>query len=169
MDNADRLRSEMAALLPRLRRFCRSLAGSVDAADDLAQATIERALRSLDRFEPGTRLDRWLLRIAHNLWIDDRRAARNRFPHEDVAELPDPPAASLVDELEARSQGARVRAAIARLPDEQRSVVALVLVEGHSYAEAAEVIGVPVGTVMSRLSRARARLQADLGPREAYA
>lgn len=166
MDRRTRLAREMAELLPRLRRFCRSLATSPDAADDLAQATIERALRNLDRFEDGTRLDRWMVRIAHNLWLDERRAARNRMPHDDIAELADPPAGDLVAELETLSESARVRAAISRLGEEQRSVVALVLVEGHSYAEAAEILDVPVGTIMSRLSRARARLQQWLGPRE---
>lgn len=167
MDRRNRLVQEMAEQLPRLRRFCRSLANSPDAADDLAQATIERALRNLDSFRDGTRLDRWMIRIAHNLWLDERRAARNRLPHDDIADLAEPPAGDLVAELEALSEGERVRAAIDRLADEQRSVVALVLVEGHSYAEAAEILDVPVGTIMSRLSRARARLQQWLGPLEA--
>lgn len=150
---------ELAELTPRLRRFAWSLTGSRDAGDDLVQAGLAKALASLHQFKPGTRLDAWAFRILRTLWIDDRRAAARR------PEVHDPDAvAAMSDEgagarsAEARVDLARVRAAMARLPPEQREVLALVAIEGLSYRDAAAATGAPVGTVMSRLARARARL-----------
>ncbi|WP_338665176.1 RNA polymerase sigma factor [Pararoseomonas sp. SCSIO 73927] len=151
-------------MLPRLRAFARSLAGTRDAADELVQATCERALRAASRFEPGTRLDSWLFRIMRNRWIDEHRARR---PH---ASLDDPclaPALELEsarhEEPDERLRLGEVRAALGRLPEAQRSVLVLVCVQGLSYREAAAVLDVPVGTVMSRLARARAAVSAALG------
>ncbi|MGK7871133.1 RNA polymerase sigma factor [Falsiroseomonas sp. E2-1-a20] len=152
------------ALLPRLRAFARSLARSRDAADDLVQATCERALRASDSFAPGTRLDAWLFRIMRNRWIDLHRAARPQLSLDDpdlgpALELEAPPG----DDPELRLRLAEVRDVMGRLPEAQRSVLVLVCVQGLSYREAADVLEVPVGTIMSRLARARSAVGAALG------
>lgn len=156
---------DLVALLPRLRRFARALSGSADRADDLVQAACERALRAEARFEPGTRLDAWMFRIIRNLWIDGLRAGRQggarSVPLEEAAEVADIPAAA---KAEAALTLAAVREAIALLPEQQREVIVLVCIEGLSYREAADVLEVPIGTVMSRLARARLALAAAVGP-----
>lgn len=156
---SDDVRQQMVALLPRLRRFAYSLAGSLDEADDLVQAVCERALTRLDQYQPGTRLDSWLFRIVQTTWIDRVRATRRRN-HVD-----DPTAVEIVafdarthERVEARDALSLVRDEIGRLPEEQRVVLALVAIDGMSYQEAANVLEIPIGTVMSRLSRARRRL-----------
>lgn len=155
------LRQEIAALLPRLRRFGRTLAHSREDADDLVQVAIEKALTRTDQWTPGTRLDSWMFRIMQNAWIDELRARERRgqtfLPEEDGEHVGDSSASgSQLDAI-------LVRKAVAKLSDEHRAVVGLVLVEGQSYQEAAEVLGVPVGTVTSRLARAREALQELLG------
>jgi RNA polymerase sigma-70 factor (ECF subfamily) len=153
------LKSELAALTPRLRRFAWALTGSRDEGDDLVQAGLAKALASLGQFEPGTRLDAWTFRILRTVWIDRLRARARRptvYDPEAVEALSDGGAAARG--AEARVALAQARAAMAALPDEQREALALVAIEGLSYREAADVLGAPVGTVMSRLSRARARL-----------
>ncbi|PWS38188.1 RNA polymerase subunit sigma-70 [Falsiroseomonas bella] len=154
----------LVALLPRLRRFGAGLAGSLDAADDLVQAACERALRMPERFTPGTRLDSWMFRIMQNIWIDQRRAQARRGP---ATGEPDAIAALVgADgrrETEATLTLERVWAAMDALPEEQRAVLVAVCVEGLSYAETAELLEIPVGTVMSRLFRARRALGAALG------
>jgi RNA polymerase sigma-70 factor (ECF subfamily) len=154
----------IVALLPRLRAFARSLAGTRDGADDLVQATCERALRASESFAPGTRLDAWLFRIMRNRWIDEHRAARPQLSLDDpelapALELEAQPGA----DAELRLRLVEVRDAMGRLPEAQRSVLVLVCVQGLSYREAAEVLEVPVGTVMSRLARARSAVGAALG------
>lgn len=145
-------------LVPRLRRFAYALTGSNDAGNDLVQAACERALRNAGQFRPGTRMDSWMFRIMQNLWLDDRRRQRVRGTKID------PDAAALSDDglgarqLEDQVALAQVRAAVDTLPDDQRAVLVLVGIEGLNYREAAEVLEVPMGTVMSRLARARARL-----------
>jgi RNA polymerase sigma-70 factor (ECF subfamily) len=155
------LRQEIAALLPRLRRFGRTLAHSREDADDLVQVAIEKALTRTDQWTPGTRLDSWMFRIMQNAWIDEVRARERRgqtfLPEEAGEDVGDGAATG------APLDAILVRKAVARLSDEHRTVVGLVLVEGQSYQEAAEVLGVPVGTVTSRLARAREALQAMLG------
>ena len=159
----DDLKQDLAGLTPRLRRFAWALTGSRDEGDDLVQAALLKALASLRQFQPGTRLDAWMFRIVRTLWID-RGRARGRRPTlhdpEAVEALSDGGAAAR--QAEARLDLARARAAMAALPEDQREVLALVALEGLSYREAAEAIGAPVGTVMSRLSRARARLAQKL-------
>jgi RNA polymerase sigma-70 factor (ECF subfamily) len=135
----------------------------VHDADDLAQAAIEKAMRNVDKFAEGTRLDRWLITIAHNHWRDQRRNLANRTPHSLVDDLIDMAGEDGTHTQEQRDSDARVRAAVAVLPADQRQLVALVLVEGLAYREAAELLDLPIGTVMSRLSRARAALAARLG------
>jgi len=153
------IRGEMTSLLPRLRRFARGLCASQDEADDLVQGTCERALRSLDSFEAGTRLDSWMFRILRNLWIDQTRRTRMEPLDDSDADLTGDDGARIA---EARLELVDVRACILALPSEQREVLVLVCVEDMSYRDAANVLNIPVGTVMSRLSRARKALDAAL-------
>jgi RNA polymerase sigma-70 factor, ECF subfamily len=152
---------EIAEMLPRLRRFTRSLAGATDG-DDLAQSTVERALSRTHLFEPGTRLDSWLFRMAQNLYRNDLSAARRR-------EQPTPPAVlaatgpTVEGDAEARLLLAEANAAIDALPAEQRAALALVALDGETYATAAELLGWDFGTVASRVSRARAAVRTKLG------
>ena len=127
------------------------------------QAACERALTRQDRFLPGTRLDSWLYRIMQNLWLDRGRTAQARREHLDIETVGDLAGVDGRDETEARILLAQVRERVAALPEEQRLVLALVSVEGLSYREAAERLAVPIGTVMSRLARARRRLFDLLG------
>jgi RNA polymerase sigma-70 factor, ECF subfamily len=149
---------DLVALVPRLRRFAYALTGSADDGDDLVQAACERALRGAGRFQAGTRMDSWMFRIIQNLWLDSRRrAARQGASVElDVVQVSD--AGLSAQRAEDRMTLARVRDQMATLPRKQRVVLALVAIEGLSYSETADILGVPIGTVMSRLSRARARL-----------
>lgn len=153
------VRQEMIALLPRLRRFGYSLTGSMDEADDLVQGACERALLRLDQYERGSRLDSWMFRIMQTTWIDRLRATRRRSTVNDPEMMAAVPFdARIHEQTEARAALDIVRAEIALLPEDQRLVLALVTVDGMSYKDAAEVLEVPIGTVMSRLSRARKRL-----------
>lgn len=155
------LRNEIVALLPKLRRFARSLAGQPADADDLVQVVVERALLRLDQFQPGTRLDAWLCAMMRNAFIDEARARTRRgktfVPEDDGADVGE--AARADGQLDVLD----VQAAMARLPEEQRSAIALVCVEGLAYREAAEVLGVPMGTLTSRLARGREALERMLG------
>lgn len=156
-------RRELVALVPRLRRFALSLAGNAQDADDLVQAACEKALKNSAQFQPGTRMDSWMYRIVQTLWLDDRRRhkVRGAAIDPDDAHLSDEgKAASLPED---RMMLAHVRRAMATLPEGQREVLSLVAIEGLSYRETAETLGLPVGTVMSRLSRARENLLPKLG------
>jgi RNA polymerase sigma-70 factor, ECF subfamily len=153
---SQQVRAELVSLLPRLRRFAYGLTGSVDDGDDLVQSACERALTRLDQYRPGTRLDSWMYRIVQNLWIDQRRARQAR--PEAGMEPADLAALAVGDaerELSSRLAMATVQRAVRNLSEDQRSVLLLVCVEGLSYKAAAEVLDVPLGTVMSRLARAR--------------
>jgi RNA polymerase sigma-70 factor (ECF subfamily) len=156
-----RFGDQLIAVLPRLRRFARGLSGSVADADDLVQAACERALARQHQFQEGTRFDSWMFRIVQTIWIDQIRSRDVRKEDGDIAEDrlgSDEP----VRRVEARLALAEVRRALDRLPPDQRAALLLVTVEGLSYKEAAEVVQVPVGTIMSRLSRARIALQLQL-------
>lgn len=159
----DEFQTGLVELLPRLRRFARVLR-SVDAdAQDLVQKTVERALESRRSFRPGTRLDSWTFTIMRRIAIDEGRSARRwgRFfspADEGAVQVPDGTQAS--EGL--RADALAVRDAIHGLPDDQKHAVALVLIEGLSYAEAAEVLGVPAGTLTSRLVRGRQALMQTL-------
>ena len=149
--------------LPRLRRFAHGLSRNTSDADDLTQMTIERALRARDQWTPGTRLDSWLYRIMRNQWIDLARARGRKA----VFEAP-PEAGELVGYdprpgVEAAIDLGTAMAAMDRLPDEQREVVLLILIEGLGYRETAELLQLPIGTVSSRLVRGRTALLAMLG------
>lgn len=154
----------MLRLLPRLRRFCTALTGSVADGDDLVQDTIERALKNLHSWEAGTRLDHWMFRIARNRFLDGRRAAkRERLVAIDAPE--DAAMASVDGEriAEARLALKSVNEAMQELPLEQREAVTLVLIDGLSYREAADILQIPIGTLTSRIARARATLAAAIG------
>ena len=158
--STESIRTDIAALLPRLRRFALSLTANRADADDLVQDTVERALRHLHQWQRGTKLDSWMFRIAQNLWIDQKRARRVR---EIVVDDPEAAAAAAVDgarDAESKLVFADMVRAFAELPEDQRVVTALVLVDGMSYREAADVLNVPIGTVTSRLARARVALAA---------
>jgi RNA polymerase sigma-70 factor (ECF subfamily) len=162
----DEIRERMVAILPRLRRFAYALTGNAEQGDDLVQDACLRALSRIDQWQPGTRLDSWMYRIAQNIWFDRVRANRVRGEVVDI-EVAEAIAGSdgrVVAESELTLQA--VVAALGRLPAEQRAVVALVCVEGASYQEAADITGVPIGTVMSRLARARRALNAALNQPE---
>ena len=157
----DDVRRQLGQFTPRLRRFALTLTRSQVDADDLVQSTLERALMYLQQWEPGTRLDSWLYRIAQNLWIDQRRRARLCSSAESTDDM----LLTGEDGREINERQLMVRDAIralASLPDEQQAVVALVSIEGLSYAEAANVLDVPIGTVMSRLARARRAIAAQV-------
>ena len=154
----------MAALVPRLRRFAYGLTGSIDAGDDLVQSTCERALSRLHLWQPGTRLDSWMYRIMQNLWIDDLRAGRRREIATESETFDSMVGGDAEREVEVRLDLAAVRRHIAGLPPDQRAVLLLVSVDGLSYKEAAAVLEVPIGTVMSRLARARLALARALEP-----
>ena len=153
------VRTQIVALLPRLRRFTRGLTGSAEAGDDLLQATCERALANLHLWQDETRLDSWLFRIARNLFLNEIRARKVRQSYlRDAAEML-PTAAAGQRLAEEKIEVSRLRLLLQRLPEEQRSVLLLVCVEGQSYAEAASALELPIGTVTSRLARARLSLK----------
>jgi RNA polymerase sigma-70 factor (ECF subfamily) len=157
------VRREMVALLPRLRRFAYSLSGSMECADDLVQAACERALSRLDQYETGTRLDSWMFRLVQTIWIDRKRyEARRQNVGDEMVMAAFAFDARIHEQTEARFSLEIVRREIAKLSEDQRAVLALVAIDGMSYQEAADTLGVKIGTVMSRLSRARLRLAAAI-------
>lgn len=164
-----RTQQELIALLPRLRRFARGLTGNAAEADDLVQGACERAIRSIDQWAPGTRLDSWMFRITQTTWIDTVRSRRSYDDAKATIAFEDRSEAGPDSEAEDRMTLKEVQRAVARLPEEQRSVLMLVCVEGLSYKEASDAIGVPAGTVMSRLARARKALRDLLGENEGVA
>lgn len=154
-DAKSEMRSAMVAIQGRLRRFAYGLCGNGDEADDLVQSAYERALSRLDQWQPGTRLDSWMFRILQSIRFNRLAADKVRGKHFEPVD-PDLLAGGNVDrELEAHLTLAQVRDFLWTLPEDQRSAMLLVAVEGMSYKEAAEVAQVPVGTITSRLSRAR--------------
>lgn len=155
-----KVREEMVALLPRLRRFCSALTHSADLGDDLTQSTIERGLSRIEQWQQDTRLDSWMFKIAKNIFIDEIRARKRRGTRVDVDMLEHVAGDDGRHVTESRSDLLRAREAIAALPDDQRMLVALVILESHSYKDAAEVLDIPIGTVMSRLARARRSIDA---------
>lgn len=162
--STEAIRSEMLRLLPRLRRFCFALTGSAADGDDLVQDTVERALKHLHSWVPGTRLDSWMFRIAKNRFLDSRRAAKREraaMTHN-LAEGGD---ASLDGQrvVEARLTLSVIDKTFRNLPADQREAVVLVLIDGLSYREAADILDVPIGTLTSRIARARAILAEATG------
>ena len=165
MDQSSSFDDQLASLLPRLRRFAHSLSRDAADADDLTQATIERALKSRGQWQPGSRLDSWAYRIMRNLWIDTARARSRKSareaPEEEGLNVGEDPREAMDASLDLQ----RAMGAMGRLPDEQREVIALILVEGFGYREVSEMLGLPIGTVSSRLVRGRTALLALMGER----
>jgi RNA polymerase sigma-70 factor (ECF subfamily) len=149
------VREQIVALLPRLRRFARALARDPHDADDLVQIAIEKGLAKHEQLHDEASLAGWMFGIVKNAWIDEVRARARRerlITDEEGRDVVDPLGQAHVDTL-------AVADALAQLPDEQRLAVGLVLIEGLSYKEAAHIMEVPIGTLTSRLARARAALQ----------
>jgi RNA polymerase sigma-70 factor (ECF subfamily) len=156
----ERIRVQLLELLPRLRRFARNLIRQPEDADDIVQIALERALTRCEQWDSSSRLDSWMFGIIRNAWLDELRSRQRRGPQLDIDDMSD----TLADgqaavEIEVMS----VQTAMAKLPEEQRTAVSLVLVEGLSYKEAAQVMDIPIGTLTSRLARGREALQALLG------
>src|SRR6185503_6547884 len=150
MNDAD----DIVVLIPRLRRYARALAGDRSAAEDLVQDTLERAWSKFHLYRRGTDLRAWLFTVMHNVYINQLRSARHNTPLDDeMPELARP--ARETDTLVLRDLDAAIR----RLPVEQREVLLLVALEDMSYDQAARSLEIPIGTVMSRLARAREKLR----------
>lgn len=157
-------RSQVGALLPKLRRFALGLTGSPHDADDVVQAAIEKALSREEQFRPGTRLDSWMYRIVQNLWIDQARTRKRRGEHADIDDV----GLHLTGEdgREVTERRLMLRAAWSAfegLSPELRSAASLVILNGASYQEAADALQVPIGTIMSRVARSRRALEQAVG------
>lgn len=152
-------RSELIDQIPGLRRYARALTGDAWAADDLVQDTLERACSKWRLWTVGTDLRAWLFTLMHNLHISGLRQAQRRASAGTRVD-PDDVAAELVAPDAAQDLALDLQSCLLRLPEEQRVVLLLVSLEDMSYDQVARVTGTPIGTVMSRLSRARSRLQA---------
>ena len=162
VDAAEKTRAELIALIPRLRQFALAMTGNRADGDDLVQDVLERALTRLHQYEQGTRLDSWIYRIAQNCWIDHVRKLRSRAKYVVADPDADAPGIDGAAAMNATLTLSKALAVLATLPEEQRVVVVLVQVDGYSYREAGEILGVPEGTVTSRLGRARAALNAQV-------
>ncbi len=150
------LHTDIAALLPRLRRFARAITFNRDDADDLVQVAVERAIGRAGQWQAGTRLDSWIFRIMKNAWVDE---VRSRIRRERIM-APEEAGEHVGDaSAEVQQQRMAIDKAISMLSDDHRLVIGLVLVDGLPYKEAAEVLEIPIGTLTSRLARAREALQ----------
>ena len=147
--------SELIQYIPRLRRYARALTGDASRADDLVQDTLERALAKLDLWRPGSDMRAWLFTLMHNIFVNQVRSSANQVFCE-LDEAADVPVSGGQQEALAVRD---INAALSRLPAEQREVILLIGLEQFSYADAAHILGVAQGTVMSRLSRARERMR----------
>jgi RNA polymerase sigma-70 factor (ECF subfamily) len=162
MNDRHEFRSHLAELLPQLRRFALALTRTRHDADDLVQAAVERAMLRSEQWMPGTRLDSWVYRIMQNLWIDKTRSGRRR----ETAPLDAANDVSIEDGrvvTENKIMAERAMRAFDALTPELRGAAVLVILNGLSYADAAAALEVPIGTIMSRVSRARAALVKALG------
>jgi RNA polymerase sigma factor (sigma-70 family) len=150
------------AHVPALRRYARLLTGDATRADDLVQDTLERACVKWSLWRPGSALRSWLMTLMHHLYLNQRRDHRHDDGHAALDEEHEPahePIVQLGERLD-------LQQALARLPPGQREVLLLVAVEEYTYSEAAAILDIPIGTVMSRLHRAREHLRAALAPAE---
>jgi RNA polymerase sigma-70 factor (ECF subfamily) len=159
---ADDLRRQIVEFLPRLRRFAYALTGDKEQGDDLVQEACVRALSRLHLWQAGTRLDSWIYRIAQNLWFDRMRSKKIRGKIVDIDTLHGLAGDDGRSVTEDRLTLSIVSNAIDRLPPEQKVLIALVCIEGFTYKEAADILEIPTGTVMSRLARARRALYAEI-------
>jgi RNA polymerase sigma-70 factor (ECF subfamily) len=157
--SVEQIRELIVAALPRLRRFARTITRHQADADDLVQIAIERALLRFEQWRPESKFESWMFGILRNAWIDAVRSRQRRdrvfLPEESGEHVGDSSSDAQVDRLS-------MQRALLALPEEQRMAVALVLIEGLSYKEAADVLDVPIGTVTSRLARGREALQKSL-------
>ncbi|HEU4961656.1 MAG TPA: sigma-70 family RNA polymerase sigma factor [Sphingomonas sp.] len=158
-----RFEEQLLALVPRLRRFAMSLSRNEPDGDDLCQATLERALKARNSWQLGTRLDSWTMTIMRNIWIDEGRARTRRAETFVPAEAGEHVGDAGDHRIETAVELGKVDRALAMLPDEQREAIALVLIEGFAYREAAEILDIPIGTLSSRLVRGREALMQALG------
>lgn len=152
------IRDRMVEFLPRLRRFAYSLTRNMDQGDDLVQDTCARALSRLDQWVPGTSLESWMFRIAQNIWLDQIRAGKVRGELVDVTDADQVAGDDGRIVTETALTLSDVESGMRRLSPEAQVLIALVCVDGLSYREAADSLGLPIGTVMSRLARARRAL-----------
>lgn len=158
----DQFEHELVALIPRLRRFARALVRDESAADDLCQAAIEKALKSRESKRAEGRMDGWLFMILRNQWLDEVRRMRRQDDNVIALDASGIAEGAVGADSQDPIGSISVHRAIASLPSEQREAAALVWVEGYSYKEAAEMLAIPIGTLTSRLSRARTRVLSEL-------
>ena len=156
------LQSQIVELLPKLRRFACSLTGNLSDGDDLLQSSVERALKRQETFDTDKKLESWMYAITKNIWIDELRARARRGISVDIDEQ-----YSLMSEdgrvvTEQKLMTDKVLKAMAMLPEQQHQVAYRVLVEGNTYKETAAILDLPIGTVMSSLSRARKSLNENV-------
>ncbi|AWN41049.1 sigma-70 family RNA polymerase sigma factor [Methylobacterium durans] len=151
-------RPDIVDLLVPLRRYARALTRDTLRADDLVHDTLVRALESQATLRPSTNLRTWMMTVLHNVFIDDQRRKRVEARHADVLVQMSDEVALPAQEGQVRL--AQIREAFQTLPEEQRAALHLVTIEGMAYADAAAVLGIPIGTLMSRLGRGRAALRA---------
>lgn len=156
------MKEELTRLAPMLRRFAYSLTGSAHDADDLLQNTLERLLSR--NIPDDVELAKWAFRVCRNIWIDEYRARKVRQRNAYSLEETEEPSVDGEQAIYNQITLAEVDAAMDKLPDDQRSIMALVALQGMSYKEVAETLGIPAGTVMSRLARARVALVGFLNP-----
>lgn len=159
MAASSEFQARLVAMLPRLGRFALVLTRSAPAAADLTQATCERALSRHAQWQPDGRFDGWLFRIMQSIWFNELRARQVRDAYQrEAARASEEGSDADERSLHARMMLKKVAEAALGLPEEQRAVLILICVEGFAYRDAAEVLGIPIGTVMSRLARARLAL-----------
>ena len=164
IESAETVESALSTYLPELRRRACALVRDPSRADDLVQDTVERALRFKHTFREGGHLRAWLMRIMHNVFISQRRRTLTERRVLEGAGLDPNGWATLPPALLAPGLSPKVSRALSQMPEHLRAVVELVDLQDHSYKDAAQVTSVPVGTIMSRLHRGRARLAEVLGP-----
>lgn len=153
------LRRAIAALLPRLRRFGIALAGSAEQGDDIVQAAIEKVLAKANQWQPGTSLESWTFKIMQNVWRDELRRRRTDEKKQALNNAGMDETVDGSNVAETMLMLNKTRDCFSKLPEEQRLALALVVLDGRSYREAADQLEIPIGTLMSRLSRAREALR----------
>ena len=158
----DDFQEDLLEHIPRLRRFARGLTANAADADDLVQGTLERALEKSQQWTPGTNLRAWLLTILYNLFVSDYRRRQTARDWAMTLATYRREANPVQEEQIARLRLKDMEVALQKLPEDQRSIVLLVALEGLSYQETAELLDVPIGTVRSRLSRGRQELRRAL-------
>lgn len=163
----DEIQGRIVELLPRLRRFAYALTGEMDRADDLVQETCARALTKASQWQAGTRLDSWMYRIAQNCWFDQMRAKKVRGEVMDIDRISELAGSDGREVIEQRQTLQAVSQKLSQLPQDQQLLVGLICLDGMSYKEAAATLDLPIGTVMSRLARARASLALALETQDA--